>query len=109
MNQLAKIIVENSKVLAEFGMAPPIISKIKNMIPMDISTTYTNSGNKKLTNYVKNESTESNLTLVLKCNIRKVLSFHLLTIETIVIMSMTIKINLQHMTMIQIEYFDIMN
>jgi len=37
MNQLARTIVENSKTLAEFGMAPPIIATIKQMLPMDIT------------------------------------------------------------------------
>lgn len=37
MNQLAKTIVENSKTLAEFGLAPPIIATIKQMLPMDIT------------------------------------------------------------------------
>ncbi len=36
MNQLAKTIVDNSKVLAEFGMAPPILSKIQSMILSNI-------------------------------------------------------------------------
>jgi hypothetical protein len=42
MNQLAKTIVENSKVLAEFGMAPPILAKIKSLIPLEVSTTIKN-------------------------------------------------------------------
>jgi len=37
MNQLAKTIVENSKTLAEFGLAPPIIATIKQMLPVDIN------------------------------------------------------------------------
>ncbi|MGN6624120.1 MAG: hypothetical protein ACTHKK_08265, partial [Candidatus Nitrosocosmicus sp.] len=37
INQLAKTIAENSKTLAEFGMAPPVIAKIKSMIPLDIT------------------------------------------------------------------------
>jgi len=43
INQLAKTIAENSKTLAEFGMALPIIAKIKSMIPLDMSTTPTNN------------------------------------------------------------------
>lgn len=37
INQLAKTIADNSKTLAEFGLAPPIIAKIKSMIPLDIN------------------------------------------------------------------------
>ena len=36
-NQIAKTAIENSKVLAEFGMAPPVISKIKQLLPIDIN------------------------------------------------------------------------
>lgn len=36
-NTIAKTIIENSKVLAEFGMAPPIIAKIKELLPIDIN------------------------------------------------------------------------
>src|SRR3954452_21916746 len=32
INQLSKTIGENSKVLAEFGFAPPLLSRIKNLI-----------------------------------------------------------------------------
>ena len=32
INQISKTIGENSKVLAEFGMAPPVLSRIKNLI-----------------------------------------------------------------------------
>ena len=35
INQLSKTIADNSKVLAEFGMAPPFVSKIKDMISMN--------------------------------------------------------------------------
>jgi hypothetical protein len=37
INRLAKTIADNLKVLAEFGMPPSLISKIKSMIPMDIT------------------------------------------------------------------------
>lgn len=36
-NQIARTIIENSKTLAEFGLAPPIIAKIKNLLPIDIN------------------------------------------------------------------------
>ena len=36
-NTIAKTIIDNSKVLAEFGLAPPIISKIKDLLPVDIN------------------------------------------------------------------------
>ena len=36
-NTIAKTIIGNSKVLAEFGLAPPIISKIKDLLPVDIN------------------------------------------------------------------------
>ena len=39
INQLSKTIADNSKVLAEFGMAPPFVSKIKDMM----STNYINN------------------------------------------------------------------
>lgn len=36
-NQIAKTIIENSRMLADFGLAPPIISKIKELLPIDIN------------------------------------------------------------------------
>lgn len=36
-NTIAKTIIENSRVLSEYGMAPPIISKIKELLPVDIN------------------------------------------------------------------------
>jgi hypothetical protein len=36
-NTIAKTIIENSRVLSDFGMAPPIIAKIKELLPVDIS------------------------------------------------------------------------
>lgn len=36
-NQIAKTAIENSKVLAEFGLAPPVLSKIKQLLPLDIN------------------------------------------------------------------------
>jgi dGTP triphosphohydrolase len=42
INQLSKTIAESSKVLAEFGLTPPVISHMKNII----STNYFNSKNK---------------------------------------------------------------
>jgi hypothetical protein len=36
-NQIAKTIIENSKVLAEYGVSIPIISKIKELLPVDIN------------------------------------------------------------------------
>lgn len=36
-NQIARTVIENSKTLAEFGLAPPIIAKIKNLLPIDIN------------------------------------------------------------------------
>jgi hypothetical protein len=35
INHLAKTIADNSKVLAEFGMAPPFVSKIKDMLTVN--------------------------------------------------------------------------
>jgi DNA-directed RNA polymerase subunit L len=43
INHLAKTIADNSKVLAEFGMAPPFVSKIKNMISMNNINTNENN------------------------------------------------------------------
>jgi hypothetical protein len=43
INHLAKTIADNSKVLGEFGMAPPVLSRIKNVI----STNYFNSQRNK--------------------------------------------------------------
>jgi hypothetical protein len=37
MDKLAKTIGENSKILADFGMAPPIITQIKQLLPVDIN------------------------------------------------------------------------
>jgi hypothetical protein len=36
-NQIAKTVIENSKVLAEYGLSIPIISKIKELLPVDIN------------------------------------------------------------------------
>lgn len=36
-NLIAKTVIENSKVLAEFGLAPPVLAKIKEMLPIDIT------------------------------------------------------------------------
>jgi hypothetical protein len=36
-NQIAKTIIDNSKVLAEYGVSIPIISKIKELLPVDIN------------------------------------------------------------------------
>lgn len=36
-NTIAKTIIDNSKVLAEYGMGPPIIAKIKELLPVDIN------------------------------------------------------------------------
>jgi exonuclease VII large subunit len=43
INHLAKTIADNSKVLSEFGMAPPFVSKIKNMISMNYSNNNENN------------------------------------------------------------------
>ena len=48
INQLSKTIADNSKVLAEFGMAPPLISKIKDMMSMNYIDN--NNENKKVEN-----------------------------------------------------------
>lgn len=37
IDKLARTIGETSKILAEYGMAPPIIAKIKSMIPLEIN------------------------------------------------------------------------
>lgn len=37
MDKLAKTIGENSKILAEFGTAPPIMAKIQRLLPVDIT------------------------------------------------------------------------
>ena len=39
INQLSKTIADNSKVLSEFGMAPPILSRIKSLISENYSPT----------------------------------------------------------------------
>lgn len=36
-NTIAKTIIENSKVLADYGMGAPIIAKIKDLLPVDIN------------------------------------------------------------------------
>lgn len=36
-NTIAKTIIENSRVLSDYGMAPPIIAKIKELLPVDIT------------------------------------------------------------------------
>jgi len=39
INQLSKTIADNTKILAEFGYAPPLLSKIKNLISENYSPT----------------------------------------------------------------------
>ena len=39
INQLSKTIADNSKVLAEFGYAPPLLSKIKSLMSENYSPT----------------------------------------------------------------------
>ena len=43
INQLSKTISDNSKVLSEFGMAPPFVSKIKDMISMNYNNSDENN------------------------------------------------------------------
>jgi hypothetical protein len=43
INQLSKTIGENSKVLAEFGMAPPLLSRIKSLITIKYDTEKNNN------------------------------------------------------------------
>ena len=45
INQLSKTIGENSKVLAEFGMALPLLSKIKNLITIKYDAEKNNNNN----------------------------------------------------------------
>ena len=50
VNQLSKTIGENSKVLAEFGLAPPILSRIKSFITIkyDVERNNNNNDNENL-------------------------------------------------------------
>jgi len=50
VNQLSKTIGENSKVLAEFGLAPPILSRIKSLITIkyDVERNNNNNDNENL-------------------------------------------------------------
>jgi DNA-directed RNA polymerase subunit L len=52
INQLSKTIAESSKVLSEFGLVPPVVSHMKNMI----SVNYFNSKNeeKKIEEEIRN-------------------------------------------------------
>jgi DNA-directed RNA polymerase subunit L len=52
INQLSKTIAESSKVLSEFGLVPPVVSHMKNMISVD----YFNSKNeeKKIEEEIRN-------------------------------------------------------
>ena len=59
INQLAKTIADNSKVLAEFGMAPPILAKLKSMLTMNIS----NIGNGEDLSYVEGNNVDDEINL----------------------------------------------
>ncbi len=48
INQLSKTIADNSKVLSEFGMALPVISKIKSLITIKFSNNYNGDENNKV-------------------------------------------------------------
>jgi hypothetical protein len=60
-NTIAKTIIENSRVLSDYGMAPPIIAKIKELLPVDITelnertTTTTNKELPKAITDIKDE------------------------------------------------------
>ena len=43
INQLSKTIAENTKVLGSFGLAPPILSKMKNAITVNYNNYQTNN------------------------------------------------------------------
>ena len=91
---MSKTITDNSKILAEFGMAPPVRSKIKSIIiSLDISTT---NNYEKLAKNVKGDSTESNNPygrLIMKYP--ESVIFHPIDNTDIVIKNITIKKNLQ--------------
>jgi len=46
-NTIAKTIIENSRQLSDLGMAPPIISKIKELLPVDIMELNERTNNNK--------------------------------------------------------------
>jgi hypothetical protein len=94
INQLSKTIADNSKILAEFGMAPPVLYKIKSMIiPLNISTT---NNYEKLAKNVKGDSTESNNPYGrLKMKYPESAIFPPIDNTDIVIKNITIKKNLQ--------------
>jgi hypothetical protein len=48
INQISKTIAENSKILAEFGMAPPVLYKIKSLISSELSNI--NNGENNMVN-----------------------------------------------------------
>jgi hypothetical protein len=60
INQLAKTIADNSKVLAEFGMAPPILAKLKSIMLSNISNNY--NGNNL--NYVERNNIDDEINLL---------------------------------------------
>lgn len=53
---ISKVIIETDKVLSEYALAPPVISKIKSLIPLDI-TEYSNI-EQKATTILKEYETE---------------------------------------------------
>jgi hypothetical protein len=48
INQLSKTIGENSKILAEFGFAPPLLSRIKSLITIKYDAEKNNNDNEDL-------------------------------------------------------------
>jgi hypothetical protein len=62
MDKLAKTIGENSKILADFGMAPPIVAKIKQMLPLDINdlNDRITAQKEEVKKYIKDKAIDSN-------------------------------------------------
>ena len=54
MNHLAKTIADNSKVLAEFGMAPPVLSRIKGVISTNCFNSQRNKDNQEVNALIVN-------------------------------------------------------
>ena len=66
INQLSKTIAESSKVLAEFGLAPPVVSYIKSVISENYFNSHKNNEYNEEINTIKNNLPNAKSALFLK-------------------------------------------
>jgi hypothetical protein len=54
INQLSKTIADSSKVLGEYGMAPPVLSRIKSLISTNYFNSHRNKNNQEINTLIDN-------------------------------------------------------